>query len=377
MGTQSSPSDIIAQALELSALLSTSGRSNRSASATARSACSIAAALSPITLSTPASSASTRASSRLGPSGCEQADGLVDGGAGLLAARQPPQRPRQHAQRVALAQRVAQLPPERQGLTPHELGLGRLVDDPELGGERVEDLGPGAGVDGAVLARPQGQAEVGEGLAVRGELGGTTTRRPRVPQRRHVVARSVRVEREPGVVIAPGCRERGEDPRVEVGAPRLGHGIRHGEAGDLVPEPQLAAVGDEQPRIEDLVVGGVRGVDDGRQEEGVDALAGQGGRVEEGARGQVEGRDARHHGIPGGCRQPRAAGADHLGDEVGIATGQGVHLGGVEAGAGDELRDRGARQRWQGHPAGGALAGELAEGQPQRRRRRRTRRRGR
>ena len=232
-------------------MLSTSGRSNRSASSTARSAASIEAWLSPITPISPASSASTRASSGLGPNGSTRARASSTA---AWASRPRASRPSARAsmrRRVALAQRVAQLPPERQGLTPHELGLGRLVDDPELGGERIEDLGPGPGVDGAVLAGPQGQSEVGEGLAVRRELGGTSAGRPRVPQRRHVVARSVRVEGEPGVVIAPGCRECGEDPRVEVGAPRLGHGIRHGEAGDLVPEPQLAAVGDEQPRIED------------------------------------------------------------------------------------------------------------------------------
>ena len=59
--------------------------------------------------------------------------------------------------------------------------------------------------------------------------------------------------------------------------------------------------------------------------------------------------------------------ADHLGDEVGVAPGESVHLDCVESGTGQEPLDAQTRQRRYGHATRRPLAGQLAEGEAQRR----------
>ena len=154
------------------------------------------------------------------------------------------------------------------------------------------------------------------------------------------VARAGGVEGEPGVVTLATLEQRGEEAPVEGGAPWLGHGIRDRQAGDLVPEPQRAPVGDEQPGVDEGRVGRLGRVRDRPEQRGVDAVAGQGRDVEQVPGDGVEVLGSGQHRVAGGCREPAVRAAHHLGDEVGVAAGEVVHLGRVEAGAGDQLRDR-------------------------------------
>ena len=110
--------------------------------------------------------------------GFEHGERPVEGLPRLGPAGQPGQRAGVHAQRVALVQWVAQALPEADRLGPPVLRLLPPVDQPELGGQVVEHLGPGARVEAEVGRGREGPVEVLDGLPVRGERGGAPGGRP-------------------------------------------------------------------------------------------------------------------------------------------------------------------------------------------------------
>ena len=155
-----------------------------------------------------------------GPERLEDRERRLGRGDRLGAAAQAPHAAGQQAQRVALAQPVAGLPPQRERPLAGAGGLLPAVDQRHLPGEPV--VQPGGRSAGAVGVgrEPQRPLELRGRLAVRGQLGGP----PRRPAARSAstagrVAGRLGVEGQPGVVGAAdrpaarpgsgrGCRRR-------------------------------------------------------------------------------------------------------------------------------------------------------------------------
>ena len=238
------------------------------------------------------------------------------------------------------------------------------VEQAVLRGQSVEQVGARAVVGGGP---PHGALQLQRRLPVGAGGGGPHGGLGSVPQNRFGVAGTVGVVGEHCVVgVALGEAGRQRTP-VEIGQSVRRRGVEDGTSGQLMAEPELAPVADEESGADQGIhVGGV-GVARPRVEQvRIEPAADDGRRLQRRASAVAERGHPREHRVPDRDRQRVAVRAEHLGHEVGIATGQGVDGRGVEAAARRHARDGRAGERGEVESTGGSLGGERPETDAQR-----------
>ena len=273
-----------------------------------------------------------RPARRLGPSGSRVATAASAAATASRPAAQAPQDARQPAQRVALAQPVAGLPPQRQRALarPRSASCHRSNSAVLVGAAPSYSAASAAG--SGPVREPQGPLVLGRRLPVRRQPGRLARR-----GRARSAARPDR--RRPPPRGRPAGRRRRTRPsgraariRPWMACAAVGRdGLLHGEPGDLVAEPQPPAVADEQPGGEQFVDSSGRRAGSAvppRSSPQLDPGAGQRGHVEH-ARGPRRRAAATRASTASRADGGTAAGAgpQHLGDVERVSAGQPVQLG--------------------------------------------------
>ena len=196
------------------------------------------------------------------------------------------------------------------------------------------------------------------GRASRGERG--------VRLRRDRVRGAFGVVGEPGVVVAVARPEQGQDLAVQGRAAVRRQAVLDGAPGDLVPEPQLRAVRDEQPGVDELVDRLRRRRGDRVEQVEVDSGAEQGSDVEGAARRSGQHVDPAEHGLArdAGSGVPRSRSSSVR--KKGLPPVRWCSSSGGQARPSASVRTAGRGQPRDGDPAGAALGRELREAPAQR-----------
>lgn len=297
------------------------------------------------------------------PAGRERAedvDGFAPGGLGAAGVAGGAAHPGEPSQGVGRAARIAELPAKREGTFAR---LHRDRDPPggeRLGGERV----PGVGTLGRrdqILVLEHLLEEVG-GLPVRSRgrrgVGGAQP----VPHQRRGVSRPPGVMGDPRV--GGGRGDQGAEHGGIVLAPVLaGERLLDDAPGQLVPEPDAGAIGDQQPQR-------LAGLHVGRRPEAVldqpelRASGHHADQLRRRAPGRQEPAESPEHRIPDAGGGVATVSGEQLGDQEGVATGEPVHRLGVDSRAGEAAHGVQAQRRQADPPAVGGRRG--GEGAPQR-----------
>ena len=213
------------------------------------------------------------------------------------------QREGQVAQRVALAQTVTGLTPQRQRPLAGVDGVLQPVEQHQLVGKPV--IQPGGHSRVGFGGEPQGPLELRGRLPVRGQLGRPARGARRIAQHRRPVARGLGVKRHPGVVVTSQRTKSSQDPGVDGAAAVRRDRLFHREPRDLMAEPQPPAILGEQPGREDLIDGRRRARRDRLQQVQLDAGADQRRHVQHLTGAAAQPRGARQHRVARRRRAPR------------------------------------------------------------------------
>ena len=172
--------------------------------------------------------------------------------------------------------RAAGHPPPATACSARSAGVGGVlppVEQRHLVGQPVVQPGSGS----RDPARPRTAAPARTAPPPR---GARPARPPGGPRRAHGAARGtiacgLGVEGQPGVVVAAGAAQRGQDPGVDGAAAVRRDRLLDCQPGDLVPEPQPAAVAGQQPGGQQLIDGRRRAPGHRFQQPQLDPGAGQ------------------------------------------------------------------------------------------------------
>ncbi len=232
------------------------------------------------------------------------------------------------------------------------------VERRQLVRQGVEQSGDRAPI--GVVGVAQRPFVLGDRLAVGAEGGGSLGRTWRPAAHPGDVAGGLGVERQAGVVVAAERLQRIEHLAMDVDPPVRGDRRVDGDAGQLVAEPDRIPVDDEQAGGDELV--DVLTVEPGLdQQRRLGPLAEHGDDLQRrpGLRAELHG--AGHDRVARRARQLGGAGAQQLGDEVGVAAGEAMQLGGIEPGTIGQLGHRRRRQRPQIEVLRRRLPSQLAD----------------